>query len=300
MKQNEKLLNFISWNAINFVASVCVSLASIPVYYKNLLPAEFAALTLFWSVLSISGVLDFGVGRSLTREIAAITNESRRDDIRVIVTNGTLVSWCYSFFASVLIWIFLGIYFKNSVLDIKIGVGFGALISFSVFSTLASNALLAIFEGMHQIKLSSKLRIIGSITFMGGPALLMAQGFVSSLFDILLIVTFARATQFFVCMLIVFRRDLISLNKLSVDGIKQLLSSGKWLTASNVVSIGMTNIDRFIIGHYRPAAELGSYSIASELIQRGVGILSVISASLFPLIARSKGRPGGGGVSDQH
>jgi len=147
---------------------------------------------------------------------------------------------------------------------------------------------LAIFEGMHLIGLTTKIRIFGTVSFMAVPAILIHLNIIHELIDIALALALARAAQIVISIAVARNLELISSSGVSYELVIKFTGIGKWLTISNIMSIGMTHSDRFILGHYRPPTELVNYAVASELIQRGIGVLSIISSSLFPLISRSE------------
>lgn len=287
MDYKNKLASFVSWNALNFGFLVIVSLVSLPIYYNNLSPEDFAALSLIWSMLAIGTTLDLGVGRALTRELGAITNELQNLNYRATASSGLIAAGIYSTLAALIIGGAAYYYFELAGHRFEVKLLDVLLIGFAAFLTLASNNVLAIFDGMHLIKLASIIRIASALCFMGGPAVFIATHESSELSDIVPILTLARAAQLITCLAIVFKQEIFAISSVSSHKIKALFSLGKWLTLSNIVSIAMSNSDRFILGYFHNSTGLSNYVLASDLIQKGVGLLSVISASIFPLISRS-------------
>lgn len=287
MKSDAKLVKFLSWNTINFATLTVVSLLSLPVYYGKLSPENFAILSIVWSALAISTVMDLGVGRALTRELGAITNESASGNYKSVASSGIVVAGVYSALAALIVQFGISKYFDLLDDQYIIEQQTIAMVALAIFATLASNAFLAIFEGMHRIQLATLIRISFTFFYMAGPAAMLALSVTDELSDVVLLIALARLAQLAACILIASRLVVISFAASSYRHVKDLLANGMWLTLSNIVSIAMTSSDRFILGYYRSPTDLGNYVIASELIQRGVGVLSIISGSIFPLIARA-------------
>lgn len=287
MNHKTKFVSFISWNALNFGFLVIISLVSIPFYYNKLSPESFAAVSLIWSILAIGTSLDLGVGRVLTRELSAMTNEFKKQNYRTTASSGLVATALNSTLAALIIFFGAYLYFNAVGQRFDVKLHEIMLIGIAAFLTLASNGVLAILDGMHFIRLASMIRMISSLCFMGGPVVYLVIHDAPTLSGIVPILTLTRFFQLITGLLILFNEDLLSFSSTSFLKIKGFFTMGKWLTLSNIVGIAMSNIDRFILGYFHDLVALANYVLASDLIKKGVGFQSVISASIFPLISRS-------------
>lgn len=282
---NSKYIRFLSWNTSSFLIIIVVSIASLPIYFNTLSAVDFAIVSIIWSTVAMSTVLDLGFGRSLTRELGAITNESEHKNYKPIASSGIAAAFIYSIVVSILVHAGLEVYFNLDESKFIVDSTVLYLVSLTVFSTLLGNSFTAIFEGMHLIRFVSLIRTIFSVLFIAAPAFLMAMSLIADSTAVILMIAIIKFAQLFTCIILSYKLRIFSIVNVSSHNLKLLFDQGKWLSFSSIISLAMTHSDRFILGYYSQPIALRGYLVASELIQRGVGILAIISVSLFPLIS---------------
>jgi O-antigen/teichoic acid export membrane protein len=285
MKQ--KLIKFTSWNLFSLISIFLISFISIPLYINNLISENFAILSLIWSTLSVSSILDFGLGRSLIRELSVLINENKKDHLRSYISTGFITAVFFATIAGFLAYTILSLYFRLVSNKLTLDNYTILYISLSVTFTIINNALLSIFEGTHLINVSSILKVVFSFFFFAFPALLVYLHYIEGLSQIIIIILFSKISQTIVSFIFVQRYHPFSIFLFSFLHFSKFVKLGKWLTLSNLVSVLMTHSDRFIIGYYSLPFKLVNYSVASDLIQKGSSIFSIFPTSIYPLIAHT-------------
>jgi O-antigen/teichoic acid export membrane protein len=82
----------------------------------------------------------------------------------------------------------------------------------------------------------------------------------------------------------------VRLLKFSKNAWMRYFRLGKWLTISNTTGAAMNQSDKFLIAIFATPHQLASFSVSSDLIQKGTSLLAVASGSLFPVISGSSAR----------
>jgi O-antigen/teichoic acid export membrane protein len=147
--------------------------------------------------------------------------------------------------------------------------------------------MLAVLDGLREARQAALVRILGAIATLGLPALLFQLGLVFGLEGILVIMALSRLVMIAGLYKLLSGFTEVSVRRVASSSVRSFVQIGKWLTISNVVSICMTHSDRYVIGYYKEPAQLVTFSLAADLIQRGVGVLSLVSTSVFPFFART-------------
>jgi O-antigen/teichoic acid export membrane protein len=282
-----KLGKFAFWNVLTTIAIIIITLFSLPIYINNLAPSSFAILSLIWSTLSVSSILDLGLGRSIIRELSVLENLNDRVGQSVLISTGYRAAIILSTLAAIIGGSLLFLYFSSNQSSLTLSGTSIIYLSIIIFCTILNNVVLSIIEGVHLIRLASILKVIFTIAFFGAPAILFFFDFIGSLEQIILVILFSKLIQIFSSTYILRYRFAFSFNKISLDQMRDLFKLGRWLTLSNFVSLLMTHSDRFIIGYYMSPLNLVHYSVASDMVQRSSGLFSVLPNSLYPIISHS-------------
>ena len=283
----KKLGEFTIWNLFTIISIVLISFLTLPLYINNLPPSSFAVLSLIWSTLSVSSILDFGLGRSITRELSVLENLNDRTKQSLMISTGLGTALILSFIAAILVYLILVLYFLFFANNLILNSTTIVYISITVFFTILNNVFLSMLEGVHLIRVSSIFKILFTLFFFGTPAVLIYCKLLNNLEEVVLVILISKLIQSVLSITFLRIRFSISLFKFSLNQSKVFFKLGKWLTLSNISSILMTHSDRFIIGYYLSPIKLVNYSVAADLIQRGSGLFSVLPNSLLPIISHS-------------
>ena len=83
-----------AYNLVGQGTPLAVALVAIPLLVSTLGTEKFGFLTLAWLLVGYIGVLDLGIGRTLTKMVAERLAVDEAQDVRVIVATGSLVLLC--------------------------------------------------------------------------------------------------------------------------------------------------------------------------------------------------------------
>jgi O-antigen/teichoic acid export membrane protein len=287
----KRLQDILPWNVASLVALLAVSIAVLPVYWDWLGDSRFALLSIIWTTLAIGSVLDFGLSRAVTREVALIANEGevgvQPEHFARCVSSGVLVGAVYAVLASLLVGMGLWAYLVATAGKFEWGACLVVLAALSTSLAFICNCILAVFDGLREAKRAALFRIWGVIATLGLPVMLYQFGIGFGLEGILAITVLSRLVMLVALCRILSRFVELSAGSVTNSNVRGFIRTGKWLTLSNVVSICMTHSDRYVIGYYKEPAQIVAFSLAADLIQRGVGVLSLVSTSAFPFFART-------------
>lgn len=282
-----KLIKFFSWNTSVLISNFLVSFICIPIYLQELDSSTFAVLTLLWTILSVSTILDFGICRSIVREFSVLINEKKEKLINYYTSTSLCLSVIFGLCAALIIFVFFSLYAELTSDTLVFSKKTIYLVSISVFFNIVNLSILSIFEGKHLINISSLLRSIYSLFFLGIPALIIIKYNAKNLETIIFSIAIIKMVQFLISLLVLIIKTkglkFIFFKKIAI----KLIRFGKWVTVSNLISVIMSYGDRFIMGYFLKPNSLVNYSISSDLIQKGNSIMSLLPSSLFPLISSS-------------
>lgn len=286
----KKFRKFLGWNIFSIAAATVVNLAAIPVYLSELNKQDFALLSILWALTAFSSVLDFGLGRSIIQMISQIINSGEVDkqNVNKIISTSIITTQPIALLISVIIFFLLRIYGSLTIDKFNLSFELVALVSLTVFVSICLNSMLAIVEGTQKIKHNALVKGIGVILFTLVPAILLKENKISSLIEIFYIITITKLLQFVYLLIYILKRHSPLLLDYSIEISKKMLSSGLWLTISNISSLVILYADRFTLGYLLNSKSIAYYSISGDLIQKGMGLIALIPFSLFPLMSESK------------
>ena len=245
-----KLIKFLSWNTSLLISNFLVSFICIPIYLQELDSSTFAVLTLLWTILSVSTILDFGICRSIVREFSVLINEKKEKLINYYTSTSLCLSVIFGLCAALIIFVFFSLYAELTSDTLVFSKKTIYLVSISVFFNIVNLSILSIFEGKHLINISSLLRSIYSLFFLGIPALIIIKYNTKNLETIIFSIAIIKMVQFLISLLVL----IIKTNGLKFVFFKKiaikLIRFGKWVTVSNLISVIMSYGDRFIMGYF--------------------------------------------------
>jgi O-antigen/teichoic acid export membrane protein len=279
------------WSLFGLVAPLLVGAITIPVLVHRLEGPRYGLLTLLWTIIGYLGMLDLGLGRSVTHFFAA--NERSGQE-----STGLDFIW-----GSLHLLVCVG----------TAGVLVVALAAPSMARLLAPPALRG--------EATTSFRLLGaSIPFVtlssGFRGILEAQGRFK---DLAVIRTFFASLTFGLpALLALFTRDLIWIagllllvrilnavpivylgsQGLSWPGIRGIslsrpvLRFAAWTTLSNLVTPALVYGDRFVVSGVLSSVAAGYYATSSEAVFRLLLILAALTSVLFPAFSNRRNRTG--------
>ena len=283
------------WNLLGNVLPLLAGLAAVPFLVAHLGTERFGLLSLAWILIGYFGLFDFGLGRALTRMVAARWAGRADTDVNSMCSTGAALGGVAGLAGGVLVAavaLFGDLWFRNwspALMDesrralVIVGCG--------VLPTVLTAVLRGILEGVQRFKVLNAIRVPAGVLLFAAPC-------VSAWFTPRLDVAVATlvATRWLVLLAhVAVCRSSVQLSFAAVarSWVAPLFTFGGWLTVSNVVGPVIVYLDRFIIGALLPPLQLGYYAAPFEMVARLLVVPTSLTGALFPALAQAHGRGDG-------
>lgn len=283
-----KIIKNTIYNLIGLGTPLLIAIYSIPVLISVLGDDKFGVLTLIWAIVSYLGLLDLGLGRALTLQLAPMIKNRDVDSVSqsIFAATITLLSLgCIILIVMLLLGNYIGVILDGAgSLTAKNDIIFWVAISMPAI--LVTSGLKGILEANGNFAVLNMIRLpMGVYTFIA--PLLVANFFGPDLVLITKALVIGRYLAMLVHIYAVIK--LIEFNcsvlKFKLNMIVSLLSSGGWMTVSNIVSPFMGYLDRFVIASLISSAAVAYYVTPQEIITKLWIIPGAVTTVLFPAFA---------------
>jgi O-antigen/teichoic acid export membrane protein len=273
------------------VAPLVVALVALPLLTRQLGAERFGLLALAWAWLSYAALLDFGLGRSLTRIVAAAdSGETPAAPITAFVSTafvllagvGGVVGVAGALIAP---------WYVTHVLHVSTLLRTDAVVSAVIFALTvpaitAASVPRAVLEARLQFRSVNLVRLPVSVATFGVPLMLLP--FTASLTVIAITIACVRIWA-------LWRYQQLASASLRRDPqhpgtrahLRPLLRLGVWTTVSNVLSPLMTVADRFVIASMISVSAVAMYAVPWEAVTRLFIVPGALTMVLFPAITRA-------------
>lgn len=283
-----KLARHTLFNLLGLGAPLLFALASIPALVQALGPERFGLLTMIWAVTSYFGLFDLGLGRALTQQLAIVLDQKRDAEVGPLCASALVFMAVIGVLGGALMmglapWgVDLIKQLPNRLEAINATLVMGLVIPFIVLTA----GLRGILEACHSFESINYIRLPMGLWTFAGPWLVV-EIWGPDLVWITLALALGRVLAALVHAWVVWRQLPQLHGRLSPRRrwLKPLLSSGGWLTLSNVVSPFMGYVDRFVIGAAVSAAAVAYYATPQEIATKLWIIPGALTAVMFPTFA---------------
>lgn len=268
------------------------ALVSIPFLIAELGEAKFGLLTLIWAVVSYFGLFDLGLGRAVTQQYARAVGDGEVHRLGEIVASANLLLLILGVLSAALLLSLAPLLsaelFGGSEDAAEAQRSLLFMASAMPFIILTSG-FRGVLEAQQRFALINAIRVpMGLFTYLAPVAVILAGH--TGLDAISCLLALGRVIGCGVHAYFTLRDDrhgsIVSGARRS--SLLPLLTTGGWLTVSNVISPLMTYIDRFLIGFVAGAAAVAYYVTPQEMIMRLAIIPAAITGVLFPMFAQSR------------
>ncbi|MEP6778600.1 MAG: flippase [Gemmatimonadaceae bacterium] len=292
---DEKLLQKnVALSLAGWALPAIAAFIAIPLLARDFGAARYGLLALAWSTVGVFSLVDFGLGRALTRLVAERVADHRDDELPAIVWSANWVVLALSGFFGLLL-AFAAPFIATSVLKVPVelvgeATGVLRLLALGLPFFVHGVVLRGVMEAVQQFGLIVKLRVpLGLITY-AGP---------------LLVLPFAPDARVAVAIVVAGRILYWIANVFALDKVKhglstpragnriatrELLTTGGWITVSNLVSPFLVQGDRFLIAWALPIAATGYYVTAAEVATKLWLFTAALQPVLFAALAAAIGR----------
>ncbi len=258
---------------------------------------RLGVLTLAWVLLGSFGLLDFGLGRSLTQSVAAGLATDRAHELPVEI----VTSWFVLAVLGAGAGLALALAAPRVVADVlTVPAGLHdetrnalyALAAGLPFMTLSSG-LRGLLEAEQRFDLVNIVRMpLGVLTYLG-PLLVLP--FTRSVAAAVAVIAASRVLSCVAYLLFCLRGwPHLRVSHLRMSALRQLAGTGMWMTIANVAGTLIAFLDRFVLGALATLAAVAYYATPQEFITKLTVVPMAVSGVLFPAFsaAAASGNPG--------
>lgn len=283
-----KLARHTFFNLLGLGAPLLFALVSIPALVQALGPERFGLLTLIWAVTGYFGLFDLGLSRALTQQLAIVLDQKRDADVGPMCASALILMTVVGVLGGVVMmglapW---GVDLLKELPDRREAISATLVMGLVTPLIVLTAGLRGMLEACHAFEALNYVRLPMGLWTFAGPWLVVAV-WGADLVLITLALAFGRVLAAFVHAWLAWRRlpQLRGRLRPQRRWLKPLLSSGGWLTLSNVVSPFMGYVDRFVIGAVVSAAAVAYYATPQEIVTKLWIIPGALTAVLFPAFA---------------
>ena len=272
-------------------APLLVALVALPVLTRQLGPERLGLLALAWAWLGYAALLDFGLGRALTRMVAAADAGETLD-----APVGAFVATAHATIAAVGIVVgglgaAIAPWYVRHVLHVSDALRTDAIAGAVVFALTVplitgSSVPRAVLEARQQFRDVNIVRLPVSVATFAVPLALLP--FTSSLTVIAIVLGALRAWAWWRYSALA--RAILppgTADAPSPTHLRPLMRAGAWMTISNVLSPLMTVADRFVIGSLISVSAVALYAVPWEAVTKLWIVPGALTMVLFPAITRA-------------
>lgn len=286
-------IRHIAWNLLGLTTPLGVAALAVPPLLSNIGGERFGLLALVWGLVGYAGVLDLGIGRSLTQMIGRLRGERQTQTIADAVATAAHITLFTGLAGAVAIALVVGTGASKWVNAPSVPVSEIQWSALLLAIILPAQAMSATYKGVNEAFLQFKginlLRILlGTINFLG-PYLV-------SLFTVELPWLTATLVASRLLALLVYRLLAHSClrnqyaartrGRYSTPMARQLLAFGGWVTVSSVIGPIIVQADRFVIASLLSAAAVTTFVIPYEMVMQTLALVGAVSTVLFPTLSR--------------
>jgi O-antigen/teichoic acid export membrane protein len=282
------------WSVCGTLASVAVGLVALPILLHALGADRLGVFTLALGLIGFSGLLDLGLGRSLTQSVSSALGRGRpRDAVAALVWKVMRLLVGFGIFWSLVLWFLVpwlvtGLFHLQDPLASETIFGLRAVALSIPFALVATGAMGSL-EGLQEFRRVSTGRAILSVAQFGLPTLVALGrpdvGWVIAALAASRVLSMGLWLQ-------ILKRALPPQPGLRSDpaDFLHLLRFGGWLSVSNIVAPLMAYADRFYLASFFPPAALATYTVPYDAMSRVTTLPMTAMGAVFPALAEAQAR----------
>ena len=279
----------IALNVLGAVLPAVAAVVCIPGIVAGLGPERFGVLSLAWVFINSIGILDLGIGRSLTRFLA-VHKEPDASREAAIVWTSLVAMLALGAVAAAAAWPLAGTLSASlSHGDIAVREETASVIrilAVSVPSVMVSSGLRGVLEAHGRFDLTNRVTIPVTVLNLVLPVLLLQLG--ASLLEVVVALVALRVLG-----TLLLGRDVIEIVpamrklRLCAAGMGPVLAFGGWLTVSYIPGPLFVQADRWFLGSLATLSAVAFYSTPADIVSRVTVIPGAVLQVLFPVLAQA-------------
>lgn len=283
-------ISHVAWNLAGLSIPLFIAAIAIPQLLTTIGNERFGLLALAWGLVGYAGILDFGIGRALTKIVSSMLGSGEHKDIPSALKTATQLTVRISLFGAGLICV-AAVVGATRFLKVETISGNELIFAAILFAAaLPLQAISATYKGVNEAYLNFKavsiIRVLlGASTF--GLPLIIAQ-FTK---DMPALIGSLVLSRFFA--LIFYQREaqkcIAHIQKPNQEFSKlikdRILHFGGWFSVSNILNPILGSLDRMFIGAIISSAAIATYAIPYEVTSQSLVIIGAITTVTFPYLA---------------
>ena len=294
------LLRSGAFSLVTSAAPLVVALLALPLLTRQLGSERLGLLALAWAWLGYATLLDFGLGRALTRIVAGAETDvtTPRELAEMVATAHWLLTVVGGFVG--VAGALMAPWYVRDVLEVSDSLQADAILSAVIFAltvpaVTGASIPRAVLEAHQQFRVVNLIRLPVSVGTFAVPLLLLS--FTTSLSVIAATMAVLRVSAWWQYA----RRARVTLPqsdaaKPGTRHLHPLLRAGAWMTVSNVLSPLLTVADRFLIGSAVSVSAVALYAVPWEAVTKLWIIPGAVTMVFFPAVSRAA-KGGAGALS---
>jgi O-antigen/teichoic acid export membrane protein len=295
--RSRPLVRNVLFNFIGQTAPLLAAAVTLPTLAHTFGIDRLGVLTLAWVLLGSFGLLDFGLGRSLTQSVAARLATDRAHELPVEI----VTSWFVLAVLGAGAGLALALATPRIVADVlTVPAGLEEETRHSLYALAAglpfltlSSGMRGLLEAQQRFDLVNFVRMpLGLLTYLG-PLLVLP--FTRSVAAAVTVIAASRVLACVAYLVFCLRGwPHLRVSHLRTSALKRLAGTGMWMTIANIAGTLIAYLDRFVLGALATLATVAYYATPQELITKLTVVPMSVSGVLFPVFsaAAASGNPG--------
>lgn len=278
----------IIYNLIGTALPMVAGLLAIPALIKLLGVERFGILSIAWMLVGYFGLLDMGLGRSLTQKVSERIGSGDTKNLKPLIWKSTIVAGFLGLLGTLLVAL-LSEKITNEVLKVsseymtETQIGF-YWIAVTIPVVIVSSCLFGVLEGKQKFEITALIRGPLGIFIFIAPIIALQHTnnltwslgslFFTRLFFLIILTTITiQQTKKFIGW------------KTEKEELMSLFKFGGWVTISNIISPVMVYFDRFYIAATLTATVVAYYTTPFDLLTKSLIIPFAIVGVMFTSFA---------------
>ncbi|PMM86848.1 hypothetical protein BCT45_05290 [Vibrio breoganii] len=290
MSSDKKFTRDVLWNLSAYLIPILIAIPMLGILARILGVEKFGVFTLSLTIFGYAGIFDLGFSRAVVRNVS-INKSSRVDTLEYVSTAviavipiGIVLSILFYTFSDSLV-DFLNVNSEN-VADITESI---ELISIALLPLLVFSVSQSYFEGLEKFKEVSLVKVKTSMLLSLLPTLLT---FISpTLKNAIIGLVCARLYAFMIMLYkLVKEAKGVEFKMFVYPKLHEMLSYGKWLVITGVISPLLNTLDRFILSSIGGADKVALYTGPAEITSKFLIVPGIVARTIYPKLARGDGK----------
>lgn len=289
---NQQIKHKLLFSVFGFGFPLLIAVFSIPWLLHHMGLENFAVLTLAWVVVGFAGILDLGLGRTFTREVAQRSSNGQdsvlwRIFLFILTVLVVVASLVYILASLSIPWLVEWLTWQAST-DTSVQVTTIATLLYAVPFVIVSATFVGLLEGIGAIKKLNAIRLLTNSLIFIAP--IIAWQFTQSLIQVMLSLVVVRFFSFLLYFLACMPRLIYWFRIRSYRTLlnyRELLIAGGWMSVSTILAPVLTTFDRFLIGSVVSVSVVAYYSTPIDMLMKLQVFSVALMSVLFPAFAAS-------------